>query len=131
MAAEPVKRYLYYYLPVVLWLVVIFIVSSLPSIPDLKRISSYGDKIAHYGEFGILGFLIVRAVYYGNKHLSIGRALLFAFGIGLFFAAADEFHQIYTPDRIASFNDFAADCLGILSAQFVFWGFLRNKKRQP
>ena len=48
-------------------------------------------------------------------------------GITLFFAAVDELHQIYFPDRVASMFDLLVDILGIAIALLVF-NYLAKRK---
>ena len=124
------KKFLQYYFPIILWALLIFSVPSLMQSKDLNRTPYHLDKIAHIIEFGILGFLIVRAFYYGAHNQELKRAVLLTLGIAIFFAGGDEFHQIYLSDRIASFYDFVADIIGITGSLILFWYF-KSLRRIP
>lgn len=112
-------------MPVAFWIALIYFASSLTDLPDLSRFDLPLDKIVHYIEFGILGFLLVRALYFGSVNPEFKKAALVTLGIALLFAASDELHQIYVPNRVVSMNDFVADCAGIVSSQLFFWYYLK------
>lgn len=86
------------------------------------------DKVAHLTEFFILGFLIVRAFYYGTGKKDIKHAVLTAVGIAIFFAGSDELYQIYVPGRFSSFYDFIFDIIGIAGSQLLFWYKIKSKR---
>ncbi|MFC1477750.1 VanZ family protein [candidate division KSB1 bacterium] len=124
------NKFLVYYSPVVLWLMLIFIASSIPTLPDVNKYNFPIDKVVHFLEFSVLGFLLVRAVYFCGTSLDLKMAILITCGIALFFAAVDEFHQLYIPDRIASMADFISDCVGIGVSQTAFVLLIRNRSRK-
>jgi len=121
------RKIIAYYFPVALWLSVIFIASSQSHLPDIGDYRFPVDKIAHFLEYGVLGFLLVQAVFNGFGSLDLPHSYVVTGGIALFFAAADEFYQLSVPNRVASFADFIADCTGIAASLFVF--SLYEKKR--
>ena len=41
------------------------------------------------------------------------KRIFIGLGIGVFYAASDEFHQIFIPDRTASFVDVLIDSSGV------------------
>ncbi len=94
--------------PVVVWAAVIFVLSSIPgrSFPDIAGVVGV-DKLAHMGVFGVLGFLVARAVGGGGA-----RAFLVAAIVASAYGAVDELHQQLTPGRDSSVWDFVADTLG-------------------
>lgn len=76
------------------------------------------DKLAHLGEYGILGFLGQRAA--GASWPASGRAAhvrgWLVIASGLVIAVGDEALQSYVPGREASVGDFAFDGLGLALA---------------
>jgi len=90
--------------PVVLWAAVIFAFSS---VPDLGTGLGTWDlvlrKIAHAGEFAILGALLLRAL----------RDELPALGLGVAYAASDELHQHFVEGRVGSPLDVLIDSVGV------------------
>ena len=126
-----VNKILFYYLPVIIWLVLIFGISSLSHLPDVRQYWLPLDTIGHFFEYAVLGFLLVRAVYFGNTAPDLKQSVMITMGIALFISAADEFHQLYIPERIASIPDFIADCAGIgMSLIFFRWYVNRSKTRR-
>jgi hypothetical protein len=70
------------------------------------------DKLYHFLEYGVLGFLTARVMETYGSRWSPGRrwggAVLFCLLYGL----GDEFHQWFVPGRWASWGDVLADTLG-------------------
>jgi len=97
-------RLLTAWLPVVLWAAVIF---TLSSIPDLGTGLGTWDlvlrKIAHGAEFGVLGFLLLRAL--GNELAGLAG--------GIAYAISDEIHQSFVPGRQAAVRDVLVDTAGV------------------
>ncbi|MFH0853065.1 MAG: VanZ family protein [bacterium] len=109
------KKILNNWLPVIIWMGFIFILSS---ISGLK--SSFPDtwdiilrKLAHVTEFGILSFLFFRAVYLQfSKH---NWKIFIVVGIiSLLYAVSDEWHQGFVDDRVGALNDVLIDLVGIV-----------------
>jgi VanZ family protein len=90
--------------PVLLWASVIF---ALSSVSDLGTGLGTWDlvlrKIAHAGEFAVLGALLLRAV----------REELPALALGIAYAATDELHQHFVPGRVGSALDVLIDAVGV------------------
>lgn len=99
--------------PAILWAVVLFALSSRPTLP--VGLGGGLDKVAHFGAFAVLGFLLARAAIASN--LSIVWPLL----IGLVYAASDEIHQYFVPGRHPDPADWLADALGVTVACFFVY----------
>jgi VanZ family protein len=88
----------------VLWAGLIF---ALSSVPDLGTGLGGWDlvlrKLAHAGEYAVLGALLVRA---------LGREPL-AFLLGSAYAATDEVHQLFVAGREGSPLDWLVDTVGV------------------
>ena len=92
--------------PVVLWAGLIFGLSSVPNLgTDLGTWDLVLRKVAHFGEYAVLGLLLVRA--FGREPLAAAA--------GVAYAATDELHQQFVPGRHAAFRDVAIDSAGVLA----------------
>lgn len=112
------KQNLKIYGPPVFYAVMIFIVSSVPSL-QLNTGFSYQDKLAHIIEYTVFGFLLQRAF-----HIDKGRNFRYficALAIGSVFSVFDEIHQLWIPGREAEIGDFIADIIGVLLGQGLFF----------
>lgn len=88
-----------------LWAGVIFALSSIPSLgTGLGTWDLILRKAAHMTEYGVLAFLLVRA---------LGREAP-ALALGIVYAASDEVHQAFVRGRHASPVDVAIDTVGLL-----------------
>lgn len=124
------KLFYKYYLPIVVWLAIIFEVPTATHASGITGLPYHIDKAAHFFLYGVLGFLVVRAIYFRDKIPDMKQAILVAVGIAVFCAGLDELHQIYMPGRFSSFFDFVFDILGITASQIVFWYVIQRKSVQ-
>ena len=93
------------WLPVILWMGVIFAFSSIPSLGTGLGTWDYVlRKGAHMTEYAVLACLLVRALgSYG-----------WAFALAVAYAATDEFHQTFVRGRHGTPVDVAIDGVGAL-----------------
>jgi len=119
------RQFLFYYLPPLLWLGLIFYFSS---IPDLKsELPNIWDlilrKIAHVGEYGILAVLILRMFLQTKKQqkeslpdqkLFFREVVITTIVLSILYAFSDEFHQAFVPGRSGSLSDVGFDATGVV-----------------
>jgi VanZ family protein len=93
-------------LPVIIWLAVIFLLSSFKgsAYPKQPEIFSW---TAHLTEYFVLGYLVARS--FGKKG-AVG--FIFALVFCLLYAGSDEWHQTFVAGRQASFSDWGVDGVG-------------------
>ena len=92
------------WLPVVAWAGLIFVLSSVPNLgTGLGGWDLVLRKIAHAGEFAVLGALLLRAT--GRPGLAVV--------LGVLYAVSDEVHQEFVPTRMGSPLDVAIDAVGV------------------
>ena len=117
-----------YWLPVVVYVAVIFSVSSIANLTPPVRWSN-ADKLAHLSEYTALGFLLARA-FDGTRFMASRLAnCLLAVMAGLATGILDELWQIHVPGRVSSHLDFLADSLGIVIGQLVYALWARRPGR--
>jgi len=111
------KKFLTYWLPVLLWAGLIF---TLSSIPNLKSELPAGwdlfmRKCAHVAEYMIFAFLFVRAFSSSGRVIWID--VCFVILLVTLFALSDEIHQTVVVGRHGSLWDAGLDTLaGIFGA---------------
>jgi VanZ family protein len=108
-------------MPVLLYIVLIFLASSIGNLRP-PQIVSGSDKLAHIAEYGILGFLLMRAFLGSGFVSTTGRAVLLGIVVGLLVGLTDELYQIGVPGRLSDPADFAADALGLILSGFLLLG---------
>lgn len=106
------------WLLVILWMALIFILSSQPkaSMPHYPNgMLDWGiKKSAHMIEYGILAILFWRAVS-GCAGATVRRSQVWLVPLFcLVYAATDEYHQSFVPGRSSSVWDVLVDGLGTL-----------------
>jgi VanZ family protein len=137
------ERFFKYWLPLVLWMALIFSASTGlgrpentsrfivpilrwldPNMPEerIEKIHYAVRKTAHFVEYAVLGLLLWRFVYYNPalgtaQHWSFALALLLA----ALYASSDEFHQSFVAGRHASVYDVMLDTTGAGFALAALW----------
>lgn len=148
------RVFLKYWLPLFLWMAVIFSASSdshscehssrfvepllhwlFPGMSqvNVERIHHVIRKCAHLTEYAILAVLIWRVLQVSSNHLpawswpKVGGALLLVF----LYASSDEFHQRFVPTRTPLVSDVFVDTSGGAIGLLLLWLFRRRKKQPP
>lgn len=88
-------------------------------------------KTAHVTEYALLALLFWRAIRQpvrnDRRPWNWSQARL-AFGLTAFYAATDEFHQMFVPNREARVQDVAIDLCGATAGLLLLWGIGRLRK---
>ena len=108
------KKFLIYWLPVILWAGGIFYLSGVPNLNSGLPVfwDVFWRKLAHATEFGVLNLLLFRALFgYG---VSFKKALWWSLILTILYAISDELHQYFVPLRQARWQDIGQDSLGAL-----------------
>jgi len=134
------RKMLWYWGPVVIWMVIIFIGSSHSNVVLSETHDNSIKNLAHIGEYAILAFLIFRALNNREEKGFFSKHTWFLALIGaILYGVSDEIHQMFVPTRTAYLGDIFMDGVGagmgllfaiivytFLSGQF-FPKRLRNK----
>jgi VanZ family protein len=117
-------------LPVLFYVLLILVLSSIPSLTAPGPSFDSKDKIAHFIEYGVLGVLLFKGIGWTvsrSRFATFG----FLFAVGVSIAGLDEIYQSFIPGRMMSIYDWYADALGIAVGVgiFVFTGL--GDKRGP
>ena len=129
---------------VVAWAVVIFVMSAksgleldkgMGVVSVLKRwladaLSSLTGQpvdpspIGHFGEYLVFGVLLVNAL---RHYATPGKVAFGAIAVAAFYAATDEFHQMFVPGRACDPLDWVVDVSAVALAALVGWLVLRKR----
>ena len=139
------RNFLKYWLPVLVWMVLIFTVSGdtrsfqhssriiepvirwlFPYLADdtIHLLVFLARKAAHVTEYALLGLLVWRALRKPTlayprpwRWSQAGIALLWA----ALYASSDEIHQLFVPHREGRFHDVVIDTSGAALALLALW----------
>lgn len=115
-----------YQLPVLLWMLTIFTLSSIPTIPIIKFPIS-PDKLGHMGIYFVLCLLWNRALFYQDAIPFLRRySLLMSFCFTAVHGILDEVYQMSVPGRSAEVFDALADATG--AGLFILWHWWRTRR---
>ena len=83
-------------------------------------------KLAHFIEFAVLGSVFHLTLSAWGMKPNV--ALPVSFGAGAFYAATDEFHQLFVPGRACDPADWVVDVSAAMLAALIGWLVLRRNK---
>jgi VanZ family protein len=114
-------------IPVLHWL---FPHSAMTTLNEVHHIIR---KCAHFTEYFILSWLILRGFRAGRRETHLAWSLL-AILLVLAYASLDEFHQSFVPGRTPAVRDVLIDTSGgtaaqLIAALVVLWGHERERQR--
>jgi len=146
------RSFLFYWLPVIIWMCLIFTASSDKSsyehssriigpilhwlFPHMSEqttgsIVHVVRKCAHLTEYAVLALLLWRAlrkpVRRDPRPWNRKYAFLAVFIVALY-ASTDEFHQSFVPTRTAHVSDVVIDTIGATAGIFALWLIGRWRK---
>ena len=122
------KLFLRYQLPLFIYIGIIFALSSIPpkSLPSIDtRLPA--DKVVHFVEYGVFGFLLLRALLSSGR-VSIKWAAILVIYSAAVLGAVDEYYQNLAK-RSPSVYDWMFDCLGATSSLILLPVYARLKNR--
>jgi VanZ family protein len=95
-------------------MVLIFIASGTPGdeVPDFGTIDLIVKKGGHMTGYALLAIACFFAAYGDFKNVT--RSAVLSLCISIVYAASDEFHQSFTPDRFPSVIDVGIDTAGAI-----------------
>lgn len=108
-----------YWLPVVIYAIIIFYFSSIPG-QDIPPLFPYQDVVFHLIEYALFALLINRALKAYNPGIAYSRRFLWFFVSVIIYAVSDEFHQSFVPNRDPSLFDIAWDGIGACIANLIY-----------
>ncbi len=121
-SSRHIRIFALYWLPVLLYCLLIFIQSSYPVTQNLPSIP-HMDKLAHAGAYALLGFLLCRAFQTTRIQKSAVLLVTLSALVSSLYGISDEIHQYFVPSRMADIADVAANSvgsfLGAIAAQII------------
>lgn len=128
---------------VLIWMTIIFIMSSFDSvessnqsnfivdiianifkIENIELLSFIIRKLAHYTEYLILGFLVINMFTKNN----INNLYLISIILCIIYATSDEIHQIFIPGRSCQLRDILIDSIGSITGIYLYKLYLKFNK---
>ncbi len=122
----PVRRLLGW-VPALLWVALLFVLSAQPSVPSPSQLN---DKQAHAIAYAVLALLCLMGITSWRWRSVAGASLLGAFVLAVAYGVSDEFHQSFVPGRSPDVADVLADAAGagIALAAAGAWAILLERR---
>jgi VanZ family protein len=151
-AVLKLRPFLKYWLPVLIWMALIFSASAdshsyehssrliapllhwlFPQMPQTRvdAIVHFARKSAHLTEYAVLALLLWRAMRKPVKNDPrpwLWREVRVAMLLVILYAASDEFHQSFVPNRDAAVLDVMIDTVGGVAGLLALWVLGRWRK---
>jgi len=126
------NKFLFYWVPLIIWIIAIFVVSSLPSksIPSTLPVSGIPTAYAlHITAFFCLFVLFYRVLNTKEKRVHLTTILLSSLIFTMVVAVSKECWQIFVPTRHFSLKDILVDGGATVLAMLVVGGSRWPRKR--
>jgi len=127
------RQFLWYWLPVLVYVTAIFVVSSMSSPPNPIHVPN-SDKIYHMCEYGLLGVLVGRALRQSVAPYSRLAASIMTVSLVMMIGASDEYYQSFVPGRECDVFDWLTDSTAGVLSQVLLWQlwsrFGRDRKKR-
>lgn len=118
------------WIPILAYSGVIFFLSSSARNLATDWTTAGGDKILHFGAYGLWAVLLALPVLLIWPTVSDRLLCLWVSVAGILYGLSDEIHQSYVPERVASVWDLLADAVGAICG-VIGVVFLRRFWRRP
>jgi VanZ family protein len=120
MKESNLRHRLIYGAPVLAYAVLIFLLSSIATLPYVIP-SFFGfDKLAHFSEYYFFGCVICRWLLAETCRFANRHFFALTIVIGTCYGLSDEWHQSFVPGRHATLWDALFDTLGIVTAAVTY-----------
>ena len=116
-----------YHLPVIIYAGLIFAVSSISKLPDEIPQFDFSDKLLHFFEFMLFGWLLWRSAFRWKIYTYSAKFMIVVLMLGSVYAASDEIHQLFVTGRQGSIYDWIADTIGLAAGLATAYIFIRKK----
>ena len=114
----------------VLYVVLIFFVSSRPYLRAPGPEFLFRDKLAHCIEYGLLGWFMARGVR-PTRAVPVVVEVLWFVAVGALIAGMDEMFQGTVAGRVTDITDWSADVIGLVLGATLSVHGVRGQKRSP
>lgn len=129
---KSIRHFILYWLPPLIWMSIIFIMSSRQriSVADTEVENFIIFKSLHVIEYAFLYLLLFRATFKSfTKKLSNKSIFTIVIIATILYAISDELHQTFVPTRQGAIRDIFIDTIGILIAFSYTKIYLTKLKR--
>lgn len=114
------RRFFWLWSPLIIYMAFMWFLSSQSGDKIQLALIPFLDKVLHFLEYLIFGFLVARVISLSETRKDRIRLLISVVVIALIWGAIDELHQSFVPLRDASLFDLIADCIGAGAGQFFY-----------
>lgn len=99
----------------------------------IELLQPISRKTAHFLIYTLGGVFIYNFMYNYfinyKKESNLNYSMIFSIIIGFFYAATDEFHQLFVDGRSGEFRDICIDTIGIIFGVFLLYLIFKISKR--
>lgn len=122
------KKYQFlYWIPSIVWMITIFILSSMTG-SDLQNTFPFFSDF-NWGHF--VAFFILAITYYLAlfKKVDHPKIFLIIIILSILYGITDEFHQYFVPTRVPDVRDLIADTIGAIVASLLLMKIYNKRKK--
>lgn len=114
---------------VIAMLAIIFGLSSIPNVAEPRTYTLPYDKVAHFGEYSALAFVLAGSLRRdASRWLPLVGLLVVSVAVAAAYGASDEFHQRFVHGRDPDVHDWFADVVGSTAGALASAALVRGRE---
>jgi len=114
------KIFLYYWLPLLLYCLLIYSLSSDKYPSHVPKIF-FADKLIHFFAYAFLGMLVIRALSTIRLKENMVLLIIISIFLSTLYGISDEIHQYFVPYRCSDIKDVFANLLGSSFGVYLYY----------
>ena len=122
------KQFTFYWLPLIIYCLAIYIQSDLPS-PESIPFFQFSDKVLHFCAYAVMGILFYRAYQTLRFKDNVRKLMLLSVLSASLYGISDEIHQYFVSFRDGDILDVVANILGALCGVYLYHLWAASEKR--
>jgi VanZ family protein len=123
----PLTRLLWLWIPVIAYMIAIFVGQSMPNPPEPP--GALTDKHEHFFFYGVLAVLVLRALANARWRRITAGAACGAIAFAALYGVVNEWHQRFVPGRSYDVFDMIANTIGSVLAVGLVWAWSIIRRR--
>ena len=127
------RRLVWYWLPPLAWMALVFATSAQPQLPEVGGPESPWDAVAHKAAHVVV-YAVLAGLYYrllGQFRLLPDDRSWLAACLTILYGLSDELHQLLVPGRSGRLADVGVDAVGVALAMLAWTALERRRLRLP
>ncbi len=125
------NRFYALYIPLTIYWIIIFVLTTLPNPNVPKLLDNYDDKLKHFLAYTVLAVMVSLILHFQKRYKFLSeKVFLYSVLIVSVYGIFDEVHQIFIPGRSADIFDLLCDISGGILGTYLSLRFIKRRENR-